>query len=181
MLGILLLVITIVIALYLVKIVGSANTIAQEGGKSMPYLRNETLFSDGERSFFEVLSLVAKDNDYLLFAKVRLAELLVIPKGVPNWITHWNRISSKHVDFVVCDRDSTEPLVVVELDDSADERPKTTEKDSFLEEALDSAGLPLLRIKVADSYNPKELAEKIEQAFMIYEEEDEEDVNDQEG
>ncbi len=68
---------------------------------ALPYLRRDYLFSRAEVSFYGVLNN-AVAGQYLIFAKVRLADLLYIPRGTPARQSAFNRIQSKHIDFILC-------------------------------------------------------------------------------
>ena len=130
------------------------------GGKatSYPYKKREYLLTSAENSFFQVLRKVA-GHEYELFAKVRLSDLLYLPKGTPNAQAHRNRIFQKHMDFVLCDPVKVSPVLAIELDDRSHEQNHRKKRDAFVENALEAAGLPLLRIQAATGYSPRELAE----------------------
>jgi Protein of unknown function (DUF2726) len=60
-----------------------------------PYERRDFL-SPAERSFFGVLQQAIGD-EYLIFAKVRVADLLGVRSGISDRQAHLNRITAKHV------------------------------------------------------------------------------------
>ncbi|HUS17746.1 MAG TPA: DUF2726 domain-containing protein, partial [Chloroflexia bacterium] len=66
-----------------------------------PYRKRDALLTAAERSFYGVL-LQAVDGTWQVFVKVRLADLLYIPGDTDGRQSAWNRIQSKHVDFVLC-------------------------------------------------------------------------------
>ena len=128
-----------------------------------PYRKKDYLLSVAEKEFYAVLKRIAEENNYLLFSKVRLEDLLWIPKSVPKKERFGlrNRIKSRHVDFLICDRDKISPLLVIELDDSSHESNKGMERDDFVNRALEDAQLPLLRFKAQRSYNSAVISEEI--------------------
>ena len=101
----------------------------------------------------------AAGKDLLVFAKVRLLDVLWVPKTIRDRQSHLNRVMSKHVDFVLCDRRTVAPVLVIELDDSSHEIPNRAERDAFVDAALRSTGLAVLRVPVRRSYVASELAE----------------------
>jgi hypothetical protein len=90
----------------------------------LPYSAKKYFFSAAERSFYEVLRRLVPDHT--LSAKVRLANLVYVSRGTESRQSHFNRIQSKHIDFVLCDNDLT-PVLAIELDDAshAEESRKT--------------------------------------------------------
>ncbi|MCA9031798.1 MAG: DUF2726 domain-containing protein [Planctomycetaceae bacterium] len=129
---------------------------------SLPYERKPELLTKAERSFFGVLQQSVAGR-YHVFVKVRLADLLNVRKGTGKWQSHFNRIQSKHIDFVLCEKEQVTPLLAIELDDSSHQRRNRQERDAFLEEALAVADFPLLRIPVRASYNVNQLRQQIEE------------------
>ena len=131
----------------------------------LPYQRKDYLLTKAERSFFGVLQN-AVGNRYLIFAKVRLADLVFLPRGTEKRQSHFNRIQSKHIDFVLCDHDVVRPLLAIELDDSSHNRADRQDRDVFVDSALAAAGLPILHVPALASYNVQELANAIEQELQ---------------
>jgi hypothetical protein len=130
------------------------------------YVAHPALLSPAERSFFGVLSQ-ATQNNYQVFAKVRLADLIK-PQNTPNrsqWQTAFNRISSKHVDFVICNSADLSIVAVVELDDSSHARSDRKERDTFIDSALSSARIPILHVRASQSYSPHQLRTDIQNAI----------------
>ena len=133
----------------------------QTVAETLPYRRKDYLLSKAEASFFGVLNQ-ALNGEYLIFVKIRLADLLYLPRNTESWQSHFNRIQSKHVDFVVCRRDGIRPCLAVELDDSSHERPDRVSRDDFVVKALQAAGLPLLRVRGASTYNVSKLRQDVD-------------------
>ena len=84
-----------------------------------------------------------------------------MPKGTENRFGERSRIKSKHIDFVLCDRENIKPLIAIELDDSSHSRPDRIDRDNFIDKALGVAGLPILHQRVQQTYNTQELEDKI--------------------
>jgi hypothetical protein len=65
------------------------------------------LFSNAERSFFGGLTQALGD-EYVVMGKVRVADILSPQKGLnkSNWQTAFNKVASKHFDYVLCTRDT---------------------------------------------------------------------------
>ena len=129
--------------------------------EKLPYRRKEYLLSVNERKFYYALDQIARQNKFCVFSKVRLEDLLWIPKGTEERYAHRNRIKSRHVDFVICDSKDIKPLLVIELDDSSHCRKDRQERDKFFDEVFKTAGIPLLRFQTQKFYNVSEISKKI--------------------
>lgn len=137
----------------------------QRGGEHvltgpLPYQKKWYLLSPAERDFYETLRQAAGDH-YLIFAKVRLLDLLWLPQNLSNRQTHINRVQAKHVDFVLCHPQTVAPALVIELDDTSHQLPERQERDTFLNEVLRCAGIPLLRVPVRKSFSASALRGQI--------------------
>lgn len=49
----------------------------------------------------------------------------------------------------------------IKLDDASHDREGRQERDAFVNQALQTAGLPLLRVRARGTYDPRELADVI--------------------
>lgn len=132
----------------------------------MPYRRAPHLLSKGERAFWHPLYLAVKRR-YRIFHKVRLSDVIRCPPSHPEERRWFRRISRFHVDFVICDPKTTEPLLVVELDDRRHRRRRNQERDRFKDEVLRAAGMPILRVRAQQAYDPLELAEQIDRLLGV--------------
>lgn len=128
----------------------------------LPYRRKEYFFSQAERSFYGVL-VKAVAGEFVVLSKVRLADVIYVEKGTGTWQSFFNRIQSKHVDFVLCAPELMQPVLVIELDDRSHDREDRRDRDSFVDEALAAAGLPILHVPARQKYSPIELKAGIAQ------------------
>lgn len=122
-----------------------------KGSIAFPYTKKEYFFTRSERALYSQL----KNNvlpSYEVFSKVRLADLLVIKAQGSEYFKAFGRISQKHVDFVICDQEYR-PLLVIELDGDSHSRSKQKKADETKDQALQAAGLPILRLKVSEKWD----------------------------
>ncbi|MBA3755679.1 MAG: DUF2726 domain-containing protein [Nitrosomonas sp.] len=120
------------------------------------------LFSDAEHFFFLILKQSLR-NEYQIFAKVRIADILAPDKDLSqrNWKSAFYKITSKHFDYVLCDKDTLAIVAVIELDDKTHELSKIRSRDIFVEKACETAGLKLLRFPCRSHYDVQEVRKKI--------------------
>ena len=150
----------------LVALVGLAAVVVRLVRPDLPYVAAPSLLTPAERAFFAVLRQ-ALGEDYHLFAKVRLGDILEVQRGVSGKrrFAAFGRISSKHADFVACDPGTFAVRGVIELDDRSHLQRHRQERDQFFDAALAVADIPVLRVTVQRTYSPKDLREQAWAAF----------------
>ena len=127
--------------------------------KALPYRLRDDFLSPAEFSFYKVLlSLIGAR--LTIQSKVRLADVFFVARPNEN-AGFFNKIAQKHLDFLVCDSVTMKPLFGIELDDSSHKRNDRQERDEFVENVCQVAGLPLLRVPVQREYNSREIAAQI--------------------
>ena len=159
-----------VVAIVFIVVVGIISLLARAKGgvarpseERPPFRKNKYFLTDGERSFYGVLKHAAGER-FDVFAKVRLADLVWLPKGVEGRQGWQNRVDRKHVDFVLCEPTTVTPVLVIELDDKSHRRPGRQARDALVDGVLRAAGLPILRIPAQASYDPTQLRAEVLQA-----------------
>ena len=154
------LLIALIVAFTVAQLLRTSKT---SGPDTHSYQKLGALFSPAERSFFGVLNL-AVGNDVVVFGKVRVADVIAPQKGMKRseWQRAFNKISGKHFDFVLCKKDDLSVLCVIELDDGSHHSRRRAARDSFLESACRSAGIPLARFPARSAYNVDDVRKSLE-------------------
>jgi hypothetical protein len=129
------------------------------------YTRRESLFTAAELRFLETLRR-ALPTGLEIFGKVRVADVLKpVERLDPRaWRSAFVRITGKHLDFVLCERETGRLICAIELNDRSHARPDRQERDRFIVQACAEAGFPLLMIAAARSYDVSELRRQILEA-----------------
>ena len=150
----------VILLLVVLKLLFGKNNAA---GQPYKYFLNKTLFTPAERSFLGVLDLAVADQ-YRIFGKVRIADILLPAKGLSksHWQIAFNKVSAKHFDFVLCNKQTLEVIAVIELDDKSHQKTRTQHRDSLISSACATAGLPLVRFAAQSSYQVTEIQQKIQ-------------------
>ena len=133
------------------------------GRTATPYVARDRLVTNAELRFFHKLR-DAVDNDWEIFAMVRIADILKVPKGIKKRRVWLNRILAKHIDFVLCDSESLEIVMGIELDDASHDRTDRIQRDNFVNSAFDDADIPLLRVPTQKSYDAGDIRKMIDRA-----------------
>ena len=140
----------LLLALGLVLILAALITFLRSPSK-LPYQCRPDFLTPAELVFFRALEQ-AVNNRFYIFAKVRIGDLLCVIEGTENGGAWFGKIGQKHVDFMLADRKDVRPVLVIELDDSSHDLPHRQDRDAFVDEALKTAGLPILRVTCAKDY-----------------------------
>ncbi len=115
------------------------------------YKSRHRLFTPTETAFLYALEK-AVGNEYRIFGKVRLADIVdtEVYRGVGD--KAFSLIAYKHIDFLLCDKRDSSIVCAVELDDWTHGSDRRRVKDAEKEYALNSASVPLVRFLPDSGY-----------------------------
>ncbi|OUR72168.1 hypothetical protein A9Q78_07625 [Methylophaga sp. 41_12_T18] len=132
-----------------------------------PYLKNASLLTAAELSFYHVLKIAVAEQ-YEINVKVRVADLISVKKGLDKWLwqTAFNKIKAKHVDFVLVKKDTFEIICAIELDDRSHEKIQRQRRDQFLDGSFRAVGVPLLRFAAKQAYQSTDIANKLRELVI---------------
>jgi Protein of unknown function (DUF2726) len=137
----------------------SASTIAATP-HDVP-LAQRSILTPSEAKVFRVLQ-DAVGSQYAIFPQLSLWTLIDIPnKDCRDAAAFRNRISQKRVDFVLVDPATLKTQMVIELDDRSHKREDRMTRDAFVENVLNRAGIKLVRIPVASTYESRTLRSRL--------------------
>jgi hypothetical protein len=128
-----------------------------------PYKLTPSLLTSSEKAFFSAL-LLAAGRRYVVFPKVRLADLC---QDLDRWAGTglFDQVSSKRVDFVLCEATTFRPVLALELDDRSHVRANRRDRDGLVDHVFRTMGLAVYRQWVRRSYDPAAIARGIEDAL----------------
>ncbi len=131
--------------------------------KKGPYL-----LSDGEKRFFDVLEHSVTPDMYVC-PKVRIADLveMAIDRTDKEFWPKFNQISQKHVDFVICNKATFAPLLIVELDGGSHNENSRSLRDILVDNVFKDAEIPMLHVAVAQTYQQNHISQLISQSINI--------------
>lgn len=111
-----------------------------------PYKLTQRVFSPKEGYFYRDVRPIADKLGLIVFTKMRLADLLIIPKGTENEKAWFNKIKAKHIDFIFVD--STYKIrLLVEVDDATHNRADRQARDEEVDEMFRQQGLEVLHLR----------------------------------
>ena len=127
--------------------------------EALPFRLRDDFLSAAEISFYHVLLSTVSDR-LTICPKVNLGDVLFVSHPERNQAA-WNRISRKHVDFLLCDSRSMRPRLAIELDDSSHAREERQARDTFIQKVFEASGVALLRFPVQRAYNVSEVRSRL--------------------
>ncbi len=132
-------------AILLILLFKGLALLSKRLGKStdiINYQSKPSLLTPPELYAFKTLSAIIPETHYIC-PKPRIADFLTPAKQ--NRQTGFNKISQKHVDFLIIESCSSRPILAIEIDDSSHNRKDRQERDLFINEALATARIPIVR------------------------------------
>lgn len=123
------------------------------------YFLRESVLTKAELNFYRVLKEVVGEK-FAILVKVRLADLFST-RGGEGFYNAFNKISAKHVDFLLADPQDFSPVMAIELDDRSHQKQSRKERDDFVDQIFEKTGLLLLRVKTANKYDPEEIRDRV--------------------
>ena len=106
------------------------------------------LLTPTESLFFAHLQAITQGRCQL-FTKVNLADVF---KHLSGRIGDRNRISQKHVDFLICRHEDSMPMIGIELDDASHDDPERFKGDMIKNNVFAATGVPVLRLPVGEMH-----------------------------
>jgi ssDNA-binding Zn-finger/Zn-ribbon topoisomerase 1 len=121
--------------------------------EAYPYQKSAAFFTPAERSFLGVLHQAA-GNNAAIFGKVRVADVVEPKSGLGRSARQkaFNKISAKHFDFLLCDKEDLSVACAIELDDGSHNSKRRQERDEFLRGVCEAAGVPLIQVPAKSAY-----------------------------
>ena len=128
------------------------------------YVRQKPLFSQAELVFLRALEGAA-GADVRVYAKVRMADVVTSAgkTATRRWWRAFTKVSSKHLDFVLVERQTGAIKLAIELDDKRHRHMKRKARDAFVNRACAQAGIPLLCVPAAGRYEREALRARLAQ------------------
>lgn len=139
-----------------------------EESAGYPYARGQTLLNPAEHAFFQVLTQALEDR-YNVFAKVKLTEVLKVRSGVSEKQLKAVRgkISDDYIDFVVCDKEDSSVLGVVELDENTHQLDGRRRRNAIVDHVLSAAGIPVVYAPVKEDYAIDDIRIEMSRSMLL--------------
>lgn len=126
-----------------------------------------SLWSESEQRFAEILTSALRRR-VRVFLKVRVLDVIeLVDEADKQRLFFWRDIlGDKHFDYVVCTRETMQPLLAVELDDPRAPRRSST-GDDVKATAARKAGFPLVRFSARSKLTPQLVRQKLVADYLL--------------
>ena len=148
--------------LFLVVVAAFVASKFTHSGNPYPFKQKVALFTQVETAFLSLLEKAVGD-EYKIVSRVRLVDVLDFQPGTDQKSKRAALAKAQHkqLDYVLLDKSSLQIVAAVDLVNNATKNGHKAKKDWFVNGALETAGVPLIRIKVKTGYKPQEVRQAI--------------------
>jgi hypothetical protein len=118
------------------------------------YRKKIRVMNKSERQMYKILQSVL-DNKFIVLSKVRIEDFVDINQDNLPWGERQGlrgKIKSRHVDFLICEIQTTKPLMAIEVDGKSHRSLRRLERDQFVYNLYEEIGLPLVKISVGSNF-----------------------------
>lgn len=138
-----------------------------KGKDTYPFVKRATLCTQKERKFLGCL-VMAVGSKYLIFSKVRMADLVKMSQGINEneRIKAYGKVSKDHVDFVLCDKVSTEIICVVDLYDRSQDNKTEKKRALYMDKLFRQVDIPFVRFPILEKYPIRIIRENIQRVIQ---------------
>lgn len=151
-LPVVLLLIGVFALLAIIVFIKSLNSEEQPKPKvDLQYKAVSSVFDKREVMLFQELTKQLPDG-YYIFPKMRLADIMETTASGREFHGQFNRISKKHIDFLICDQ-YYKPVIAIELNGSSHQTARAQKSDEFKKKAFENIGLRLEIVHVGSNFS----------------------------
>jgi hypothetical protein len=124
-------------------------------------LAQRPVLTPAETNFFRALQ-TAVGTEYSIFPQLPIW-IMIEPavKYSPAARAFTNQINLKRIDFLLVESATLLPYMAIELDDRSHQHEKSQQRDAFIDEVFAQAGLKLIHVRAAVTYNPHVLRKQL--------------------
>lgn len=139
---------------------GKTSVSLQQKEKELPFKKKDFLLNTPERIFFEELQKIIPNN-YIVLPQIVLSSIVRVVSGQREFWSYQNKINRKTIDFVIFEKQYLKPVIAIEYDGKTHNKPDRQERDLFVNQVLNSAGIKIVHIRHQNNINFDEIKNMI--------------------
>lgn len=115
------------------------------------YIKKDAFLYPSEKILFNLL----KDNlnnNYLVIPQVNLLSFIKVDNSFENLYEETDTLRKFTVDYLIIDKETTEPKAVIELDGKSHEEFGKKNRDHYINQVCSKSNLPIVHIKVGEDF-----------------------------
>lgn len=154
---------TLLSILVLVVIVSFVATKFTDNNENpYPFVRKKELYTQVETAFLQLLER-AVGEQYRIVSRVKLADIIDCKSGLSDKSKRiaLTKSKNKQLDFVLLDKEKLTIVAAVDLVNNANKDGHKAQRDWFVSGALETAGIPHIRMKVKAGYRADDVRNAI--------------------
>ncbi len=127
-----------------------------------PFVRKKEMYTQVESAFLSLLERAVGDN-YRIVSRVKLSDVIDCKPGLSNKSKRiaLGKSKNKQLDYVLLDKNKLTIVAAVDLVNNANKGGHKAQKDWFVSGALETAGIPHIRMKVKSGYRVEDVRNAI--------------------
>ncbi|ESP92699.1 MULTISPECIES: DUF2726 domain-containing protein [Pseudoalteromonas] len=128
------------------------------GGNPYPFNRKDSVFTTVEASFLQLLERAVGDR-FKIVSRVKLVDVIECKPGLSKKARRSaiTKAQNKQLDYVLVDKSTLNIVAAVDLVNNSNKNGHKAQKDWFVSGALESAGIPHIRMKIKSGYKSPEV------------------------
>ena len=145
----------------LFKVYTGSNKNENNLGEIIPYKR-KYLLTKNEYYFYKRLKEIADKHNFCVLTKVRLADLVEVNHEAKKneKLKYFSKIKSKHIDFILCNKENLYPELLIELQDNSHNNKNRIERDNFIKKIAEKTNYKIIFVYGTNDLE-KRITEKI--------------------
>lgn len=115
------------------------------------YKKRDAFLYPSEQTLFYLLK-DSLNNKYLVIPQVNLLSFIQVDNSFENLYEEIDTLRKFTVDYLIIDKETTEPKAVVELDGKSHEEFGKKNRDHYLNQVCSKSNLPIIHIKTGEEF-----------------------------
>lgn len=108
------------------------------------YYKMNSILTPVEKWMYNIIKETVND-EYIIAPKVGMKDFIGVKSG-KDYMKHFGHIAQKHIDFLICTKDTLSPVLGIEIDDSSHNKPDRQKRDQEVDQIYNTIGLKIIHI-----------------------------------